>query len=47
MNNAIIRYAFDKKKQVDNSKKTGLLQIEIPEEEVYNIGLVIGLLRRY
>ncbi|MDR1645989.1 MAG: site-specific integrase [Tannerellaceae bacterium] len=29
MNNAVIRYVFDKKKQADNSKKTGLLQIEV------------------
>jgi hypothetical protein len=32
MNNAIIRYAFDKKKQADNSKKTGLLQIEVRQK---------------
>jgi hypothetical protein len=32
MNNAIIRYFFDKKKQADNSKKTGLLQIEVREK---------------
>jgi site-specific recombinase XerD len=32
MNNAIIRYVFDRKKQADNSKKTGLLQIEVREK---------------
>jgi 23S rRNA A1618 N6-methylase RlmF len=29
MNDAFIRYVFDKKKQADNSKKKGLLQIEV------------------
>jgi hypothetical protein len=32
MNNAIIRYVFDRKKQADNSMKTGLLQIEIRQK---------------
>jgi hypothetical protein len=36
MNNAIIRYVFDMKKQADNSKTTGLLQYPQTKGTIYS-----------